>query len=50
LKAPQINGLETPDKGEIRVGESVKLGYVDQSRDALKPDLGKRELISRLPR
>ena len=57
-----INGLETPDKGEIRVGESVKLGYVDQSRDALKPDatvwqeisggndilyLGKREINSR---
>ncbi|AWB20570.1 energy-dependent translational throttle protein EttA [Methylobacterium currus] len=57
-----INGLETPDKGEIRIGESVKLGYVDQSRDALNPDatvwqeisggndilyLGKREINSR---
>ncbi|MDR0484840.1 MAG: energy-dependent translational throttle protein EttA [Alphaproteobacteria bacterium] len=26
---------ETPDKGNIRIGESVVLGYVDQSRDSL---------------
>lgn len=32
-----ITGLETPDEGQIRVGESVKLAYVDQSRDALNP-------------
>ncbi|GAA4116987.1 energy-dependent translational throttle protein EttA [Aminobacter aganoensis] len=32
-----ITGQETPDSGSIRVGETVKLGYVDQSRDALDP-------------
>src|SRR6185369_13704622 len=30
-----IMGIEKPDKGTIKVGETVKLGYVDQSRDAL---------------
>ncbi|MFG1349909.1 energy-dependent translational throttle protein EttA [Xanthobacter autotrophicus] len=30
-----ITGQETPDGGTIEIGESVKLGYVDQSRDAL---------------
>lgn len=30
-----ITKQETPDKGSITVGESVHLGYVDQSRDAL---------------
>ncbi|HRE45497.1 MAG TPA: energy-dependent translational throttle protein EttA [Terricaulis sp.] len=30
-----ITGQETPDEGKITIGESVKLGYVDQSRDAL---------------
>ena len=30
-----ITGAETPDSGELRVGETVKLGYVDQSRDSL---------------
>src|ERR1700753_1530877 len=30
-----ITKQETPDKGSITVGESVQLGYVDQSRDAL---------------
>ena len=30
-----IVGQETPDDGAIRVGDTVKLGYVDQSRDAL---------------
>ncbi|MGM0561253.1 MAG: energy-dependent translational throttle protein EttA [Pseudomonadota bacterium] len=33
-----ITGQETPDGGELRVGETVKLGYVDQSRDSLNPD------------
>ncbi|ESW88898.1 energy-dependent translational throttle protein EttA [Mesorhizobium sp. C280B] len=32
-----ITGQEKPDAGTIRVGETVKLGYVDQSRDALDP-------------
>ncbi|HLI64848.1 MAG TPA: energy-dependent translational throttle protein EttA [Caulobacteraceae bacterium] len=30
-----ITGQEKPDAGEIRIGETVKLAYVDQSRDAL---------------
>jgi ATP-binding cassette ChvD family protein len=30
-----INGMETPDSGEVLVGESVQLAYVDQSRDSL---------------
>ena len=30
-----IIGQETPDNGSLRVGDTVKLGYVDQSRDAL---------------
>ncbi len=30
-----IVGQETPDGGDLRLGETVKLGYVDQSRDAL---------------
>jgi ATP-binding cassette ChvD family protein len=30
-----IMGLEKPDKGTIKIGDTVKLGYVDQSRDAL---------------
>ncbi|HMG22439.1 MAG TPA: ATP-binding cassette domain-containing protein, partial [Kofleriaceae bacterium] len=30
-----IMGSEQPDKGTIKVGDTVKLGYVDQSRDAL---------------
>jgi ATP-binding cassette ChvD family protein len=34
-----ITDQEEPDEGEIRIGESVKLGYVDQSRDTL--DAGK---------
>jgi ATP-binding cassette ChvD family protein len=57
-----ITGQEKPDSGSITIGPSVKLGYVDQSRDALDPDktvwqeisdgndviyLGKREMNSR---
>jgi ATP-binding cassette ChvD family protein len=30
-----ITGQEKPDSGSIKIGESVELGYVDQSRDAL---------------
>jgi ATP-binding cassette ChvD family protein len=33
-----ITGAEKPDSGEIRVGDTVKLSYVDQSRDALDPN------------
>src|SRR5216117_2006023 len=32
-----ITGEEKPDAGSLRVGETVKLGYVSQSRDALDP-------------
>ena len=32
-----LTGQEKPDGGSVRVGETVKLGYVDQSRDALDP-------------
>ena len=57
-----ITGQELPDGGKVRVGETVKLAYVDQSRDALDPNktvwqevsdgldiiqVGKRELNSR---
>ncbi len=57
-----ITGQEKPDKGTIRIGESVRLGYVDQSRDTLDGKksvweeisggnevlaLGKREVNSR---
>jgi ATP-binding cassette ChvD family protein len=57
-----INGLEAPDAGSIRLGDTVALGYVDQSRDALdgaktvweeisegldEVDLGSRRMQSR---
>ncbi len=57
-----ITGQEQPDSGKIAIGESVQLGYVDQSRDALDDKktvweeisggndiiyLGKREINSR---
>ncbi len=32
-----ITGAEQPDSGSFRVGETVQLAYVDQSRDALDP-------------
>jgi ATP-binding cassette ChvD family protein len=33
-----ITAQESPDKGTIRIGETVKLAYMDQSRDTLNPD------------
>jgi ATP-binding cassette ChvD family protein len=57
-----LTDQETPDTGEFRIGETVKLGYVDQSRDALgasntvwqeisggqdEIDLGRRKIASR---
>jgi energy-dependent translational throttle protein EttA len=57
-----ITGQEEPNSGTIRIGETVKMGYVDQSRDTLDPkktvwqeisegqdeiDLGKRTIQSR---
>ncbi len=41
-----ITGQEAPDAGEIRIGETVKLSYVDQSRDTLNPDKTVWEEIS----
>ena len=57
-----LTGPETPDTGDLRVGDTVAMGYVDQSRDNLQDDktvweeisggldileLGKREMNSR---
>ncbi len=41
-----ITGQEQPDGGTLRLGETVQLGYVDQSRDALKADRSVWEEIS----
>ena len=41
-----ITGQEQPDAGELRVGETVELAYVDQSRDALDPEKSVWEEIS----
>jgi ATP-binding cassette ChvD family protein len=41
-----ITGQEKPDAGEIRIGETVKLAYVDQSRDALDPNKNVWEEVS----
>ncbi|MDQ3572262.1 MAG: energy-dependent translational throttle protein EttA [Actinomycetota bacterium] len=41
-----IVGDEEPDAGELRLGETVKLAYVDQSRDALDPEKSVWEEIS----
>ncbi|SDP09537.1 energy-dependent translational throttle protein EttA [Desulforhopalus singaporensis] len=41
-----ITGQENPDSGELRVGETVKLAYVDQNRDQLNPEQSIWEAIS----
>jgi sulfate-transporting ATPase len=41
-----ITGQEKPDSGTIRIGETVKLAYIDQSRDALDPDKTIWQMIS----
>ncbi|MGK2937036.1 MAG: energy-dependent translational throttle protein EttA [Solirubrobacteraceae bacterium] len=41
-----ITGQEEPDGGSLRVGETVELAYVDQSRDALDPEKSVWEEIS----
>jgi sulfate-transporting ATPase len=41
-----ITGQEQPDSGTIRIGETVKLAYVDQSRESLNPDKTIWEVIS----
>ena len=39
-------GDETPDKGSLKLGDTVELGYVDQSRDSLDDDKTVWEVIS----
>ncbi|WP_411292191.1 energy-dependent translational throttle protein EttA [Sphingorhabdus sp.] len=41
-----ITGQEVPDSGEVEIGETVKLGFVDQSRDDLDPNKNVWEEIS----
>ncbi len=41
-----IIGTETPDSGEIKIGDTVRLGFVDQSRDHLDPKHNVWEEIS----
>ncbi len=41
-----ITGQDTPDFGSIRLGETVKLAYVDQNRDTLDPEQTIWEAIS----
>jgi energy-dependent translational throttle protein EttA len=39
-------GQDTPDTGQLRIGDSVVMGYVDQSRDTLRPNATVWEEIS----
>jgi ATP-binding cassette ChvD family protein len=41
-----ITGQEKPDSGDIRIGDTVKLAYVDQSRDTLDSNKNIWEMIS----
>ena len=41
-----IAGQEKPDRGTLKVGETVKLAYVDQNRDSLEPEKTVYEVIS----
>ena len=41
-----ITGAEKPDKGEVNVGHTVKIAYVDQSRDSLDPDKNVWQAVS----
>ena len=41
-----FTGQEKPDAGKVEIGETVKMGYVDQSRDALDPNKTVWEEIS----
>src|SRR5690606_12341364 len=41
-----ISGQEQPDSGEISIGQTVQLAYVDQSREALLDDKSVFEAIS----
>jgi len=39
-------GLETPDSGSVKIGETVKISYVDQSRGGLDPKKTLWEVVS----
>ena len=41
-----IPGQEKPDKGEVNIGHTVKIAYVDQSRDALEADKNVWQAVS----
>ena len=41
-----IMGMEKPDKGEFEVGETVKIGYVDQTHTAIDPEKSVYEVVS----
>ena len=41
-----IMGMEKPDAGTFEVGETVKISYVDQSHEDIKPDLSVYQVIS----
>ena len=41
-----ITGQDKPDAGAMKIGDSVQLGYVDQSRDSLDPKKNVWEEIS----
>jgi len=41
-----ITGSEKPDSGNLKIGSTVKMSYVDQSRDALNPEKSIWQLIS----
>jgi ATP-binding cassette ChvD family protein len=41
-----LTGQESPDSGVLKIGDSVKLGYVDQDRDSLEPGKSIWEVIS----
>jgi ATP-binding cassette ChvD family protein len=41
-----IMGLENPDNGDFKIGETVKLGYVDQSHGDIDPEKSVYEVIS----
>ena len=41
-----IVGMEEPDSGEVKIGETVKISYVDQSRGGIDPNLNLWEVVS----
>ena len=41
-----VTGQEKPDKGEVNIGHTVKIAYVDQSRDALEADKNVWQAVS----